>query len=38
MDDIMKLTEEKMQKSIKAEESEFAGIRAAEQMPPCLIK
>ena len=28
MDDIMKLTEEKMQKSIKAEESEFAGIRA----------
>ena len=28
MDDIMKVTEEKMQKSIKAEENEFAGIRA----------
>ena len=28
MEDIMKVTEEKMQKSIKAEENEFAGIRA----------
>ena len=28
MDDIMKITEEKMQKSIRAEENEFAGIRA----------